>query len=59
MGCAGFGTINQLTCFIIVIECLPHEVYVVGEGLARALPEHEVVQQGERAGEGPAIQPYA
>jgi hypothetical protein len=31
-------------------------VHVLGEGLAMALPGHEVVQQGKRAGEGPAIQ---
>jgi hypothetical protein len=54
----GCGTIDKLTCFIIVIKRLPHEVDVVGYGLTRALPEHEVVQHGERAGEAPAIQPF-
>jgi hypothetical protein len=39
--------INNLTCFVVVIKYLPHEVDVLGEGLARALPEHEVVQHGE------------
>jgi hypothetical protein len=53
----GYGAINLLTCFVVVIKCLPHEVDVLGEGMAMALPEHEVVQQGEGAGEGPAIQP--
>jgi hypothetical protein len=50
VGVDGRGTVNQLTCFIIVIERLPHEVDVVGQVLSRTLHEHEVVQHGERAG---------
>jgi hypothetical protein len=35
--------INHLTCFVAVIESLPHGVEVLGEGLAKALAEHELV----------------
>jgi hypothetical protein len=48
VGVDGRGTINQLTCFIVVIELLSHEVDVVTQGLTMALPKHEVVQQRER-----------
>jgi hypothetical protein len=58
VGVDGCGTIKKLTCFIVVIKRLPHEVDVVYQGLDMALPEQEVAQQGERAGEGPAIQPF-
>jgi hypothetical protein len=54
-GVDGRRTINLLTCFMIVIERLPHEVDVVSQGLTRALLEHEVVQQGEGASEGLAV----
>jgi hypothetical protein len=50
--------VDQLTSFIVVIKRLPHEVDVVGQRLSMALHEHEVDKQGERAGEGPAIQPF-
>jgi hypothetical protein len=53
----GGGAINHLTGFVLAVKCLPHEMDVLGEGLTKALPEHEVVQQREGAGEGPAIQP--
>jgi hypothetical protein len=55
VGVDGRGTINQLTCLVVVIERLPHEVDIVSEGLIKAPPEHEVVQQGESASEGPAV----
>jgi hypothetical protein len=54
----GRGTINQLAGLIVVIERLPHEVDVVSKGLTRALPEHEVVQQRERASEGHAVRSF-
>jgi hypothetical protein len=58
VGVDGRGTINHLTCLIVVIERLPHEVDTVTEGLTMALSEHEVVQQGQRASEGPAVQAF-
>jgi hypothetical protein len=55
VGVDGRGTIIQMTWIVVFIERLSHEVDIVTEGLTRALPEHEVVQQGERASEGPAV----
>jgi hypothetical protein len=55
VGVDGRGTMNHLTCLIVVIERLPHEVDIVTEGLTMALYEHEVVQQGQRASKGPAV----
>jgi hypothetical protein len=49
------GAINQLTCLVVVIERLSREVDIVSEGITRALHENEVVQQGERASEGPGV----
>jgi hypothetical protein len=46
VGVDGRGTINHLTCLIVVIERLPREVDIVIEGLTKALSGHEVVQQG-------------
>jgi hypothetical protein len=54
-GVDGHETINQLTCLVVVIERLSHEVDIVNEGLTVALHEHEVVVQGERASEGRAV----
>jgi hypothetical protein len=48
VGVTGRGTINQLTCFIVVIELLSHEVDVVIQGLTRALSKHKVIQHRER-----------
>jgi hypothetical protein len=55
VGVGGRGIIHHLTCLVVVIERLSHEVDIVDKGQAMALPEHEVVQQGERASEGPAV----
>jgi hypothetical protein len=55
VGLDGRGTINHMTCFIVVIERLPHEADIVTEGLTKALSEHEVVQHGQRASKGPAV----
>jgi hypothetical protein len=55
VGVDGRGAINHLTGLVVVIERLPHEVDIVIEGLSRALSEHEVVQQGQRASNGPAV----
>jgi hypothetical protein len=54
VGVDGRG-INQLTCLIVVIERVRHAVDIVTMGLTKALPKHEVVQQGVRASEGPAV----
>jgi hypothetical protein len=37
--------INRFAGFVVVVERLPREVDVVGQGLTRALLEHEVVQR--------------
>jgi hypothetical protein len=50
--------IHDLAGFVVLIECLPEEVDVVSQGLVRALSEHEVVQEGERAREGTAVQAF-
>jgi hypothetical protein len=55
VGVDGRGTINHLTCLIVVIERLPHEVDIVTEGLTTTLAEHEVNLQGQRASKGPAV----
>jgi hypothetical protein len=55
VGVDGRGTVNHLICLIVVIERVPHEVDIVTEGLTRALSEHEVVQQGQRASKGPVV----
>jgi hypothetical protein len=49
---------DEHTGFIVVIKRMPHEVDVFGHGLAGALPEDAVVQEGEGAGEGPAVLPF-
>jgi hypothetical protein len=43
VGVDGRGTINHLTCLVVVIERLSQEVDVVREELTKALPEHEIV----------------
>jgi hypothetical protein len=43
VGVDGRGAINHLTCLVVVIERLPHEVDIVTEGLSKAMHEHEVV----------------
>jgi hypothetical protein len=55
VGVDGRGTINHLICLVVVIERLSHEMDIVSAGLTMALLEHEVVQQGEIASEGPAV----
>jgi hypothetical protein len=45
VGVYGRGFINHLTCLVVVIERLPHEVDIVIKKLTMALREHEVVQQ--------------
>jgi hypothetical protein len=55
VGLDGRGTINYLTSLVEVIERLSHEMDIVSEGLTMALHEHEVVHQGERASERPAV----
>jgi hypothetical protein len=49
----GCRPIYELTSFVVLIECLPEEVDVF-----RALSEHEVVQESERAREGFVVQPF-
>jgi hypothetical protein len=58
VGVDGRGTINKLTSFIVVIECMSHEMDVVSQGLTKALPEHEVVRVKESASEGLAAQSF-
>jgi hypothetical protein len=47
VGVDGRGAINPLTCLVVVIERLPHEVDIFSVGLAMALPEHEIVKQSQ------------
>jgi hypothetical protein len=54
----GCRPIYELTCFVVLIECLPEEVDVVSQGLVKALSEHEIVQKGERAREGHTVRPF-
>jgi hypothetical protein len=42
VGVDGRGPLNQLTCFIVVIERISHKVSIVYKGLARAMHEHEI-----------------
>jgi hypothetical protein len=49
VGVDGCGAVNHLTCLLVVIERLAHEVDLLSEGLATALLEHEIVQQIKRA----------
>jgi hypothetical protein len=51
----GYIPIYEMAGFTILIECLHEEVDVDNQGLVRALSEHEVVQEGERAREGLAV----
>jgi hypothetical protein len=43
VGVDGRGAINHLTCLVVAIEHLPHEVDMFSEGMTKALPEHKVV----------------
>jgi hypothetical protein len=51
----GYRPMYEMGCFIVLIECLHEEVDVASHGLVRALSEHDVVEEGERAREGPAV----
>jgi hypothetical protein len=55
VGVDGRAAINHLAILVVVFECLSHEVDIGSEGLTKALLEHEVVQQGEKVSEGPAV----
>jgi hypothetical protein len=58
VGVNGSGTINHLTCLVVVVERLPHVVDIVTEGLSRALSDHQVVQERQGASKGPTVETF-
>jgi hypothetical protein len=57
VGVNGSGTINHLTC-LVVVERLPHVVDIVTEGLSMALSDHQVVQWRQGASKGPTVETF-
>jgi hypothetical protein len=58
VGVDGSGAVNHLACLVVVIKCMAHGVDIVTEGLAGALSDHHVIQEGQRASKIPTFEAF-